>query len=171
MAVTLNTQSNVFNEMRNSNVNYSGATSFKANEEKPVMTQTQDEVITQEPKKKSIIRKFKDGFSSIKKFFIGIGEYTKGAVKGLLYGGIAASSIIGIDAVKGATRIIKDAKAGNLISNGAKEAVKVLSTKGKIVAGTVGLGVMAYQLFQASLNASEKKAGVDHRWGSGHNQS
>lgn len=120
-----------------------------------------------EPKeKKSFIRSFKDGFASIKKFFIGVGEYTKGAVKGLFYGGIAAGAIVGADAIKGAARIIKDAKAGEV----AGKAVKVLSTKGKVAAGVVGLAVLGYQLFKASLNATEKKADVDHRWGSGHNK-
>lgn len=164
MSVTLNAQNAVFDGMRNRPVQ--NKPSFKANEEVATQPQAQDEVVTQEPKKKKgIIRKFKDGFSSVKKFFIGIGEYAKGTVKGLLYGGVAAGSVIGVDAIMGASKIIKDAKAGEI----AGKAVKVLSTKGKIAAGVVGLAVLGYNLFKASLNASEKKADVDHRWGSGHN--
>lgn len=164
MSVTLNTQNPTFDRIRNHSVQ--SAPSFKANEEVSTKPQAQDEVITQEPKKKKgVIRKFKDAYSSVKKFFIGVGEYIKGAAKGLLFGGIAAGAIIGADAIKGATKIIKDAKAGDI----AGKATKVLSTKGKIAAGAVGVAVLGYQLFKASLNASEKKAGVDHRWGSGHN--
>ena len=129
--------------------------------------QVSEEAKADKPKeKKSFIRRFKDGFAGIKKFFIGVGEYTKGTVKGLFYGGIAAGTVIGADAIRGAARIIKDAKAGEA----AGKAIKVLSTKGKVAAGIVGLAVLGYQLFKASLNATEKKADVDHRWGSGHNK-
>ena len=164
MSVTLNTQNAVFDGMR-SNVNQNKP-SFRAHEEVPTQPQPQDEVVTQEPKKKkSIVRKFKDGVSSVKKFFIDVGEYTKGTVKGLFFGGIAAGGVIGADAIRGASKIIKDAKAGEI----ADKAVKVLSTKGKVAAGAVGLAVLGYNLFKASLNASERKANIDHRWGSGHN--
>lgn len=164
MSVTLNTQNTVFDSMRSRSVQ--NKPSFKANEEVATQPQAQDEVVTQEPKKKKgFIRKFKDGVSSIKKFFVGVGEYAKGTVKGLFFGGIAAGSVIGVDAIRGASKIIKGAKAGEL----ADKAVKVLSTKGKVAAGAVGLAVLGYNLFKASLNASEKKANVDHRWGSGHN--
>lgn len=165
MSVTLNTQNAVFDGMRNHPVQ--NRPSFKSNEpeQAPVQAQAQDEVVTQEPKKKkSIIRKFKDGFSSVKKFFIGVGEYAKGAAKGIFYGGIAAGGVLGYNAIKGATKIIKDAKAGEVVDK-----AKVLSTKGKVAAGALGLAVLGYNLFKASLNASEKKADVDHRWGSGHN--
>lgn len=140
--------------------------SFKANEEVATQPQAQDEVVTQEPKKKKgFIRKFKDVCSSVKKFFVGVGEYAKGTIKGVFFGGIAAGAVLGADAIKGASKIIKDAKAGDA----AGKAVKVLSTKGKVAAGALGLAVLGYNLFKASLNASEKKASVDHRWGSGHN--
>lgn len=167
MSVNFNSQNTVFSNMRHSGV--ASRPSFTANpeptEEKPVQ-QAQDEVVTQEPKKKkSFIRKFKDGFASVKKFFIGVGEYAKGTVKGLFYGGIAAGGVVGVDAIMGATKIIKSAKAGEVVN----KAAKVLSTKGKVAAGAIGLAVLGYQLFKASLNATEKKADVDHRWGSGHN--
>lgn len=164
--------------------NYASLESFRSN--KPVsqpkvetipVTEKSDEVkISQESQqpeaadkskeKKSFIRRFKDGMASIKKFFIGVGEYTKGTVKGIFYGGIGAGAVLGADAIMGASKIIKNAKAGEV----AGKAVKVLSTKGKVAAGVVGLAVLGYQLFKASLNASEKNANVDHRWGSGHNQ-
>lgn len=163
MSVTLNTQNAVFDGMRHTVQN---RPSFKANEEVPTQPQAQDEVVTQEPKKKKgIIRGFKDGVASIKKFFIGVGEYAKGTVKGIFYGGIAAGSVIGVDAIRGASKIIQGAKTGEI----AGKAVKVLSTKGKVAAGVTALAVLGYNLFKASLNASEKQSGVDHRWGSGHN--
>lgn len=164
MSIMMNTQNVVFDNMRSNRV--AQAPSFKANEEVSTKPQAQDEVVVQEPKKKKgVIRKFKDGISSIKKFFMGVGEYAKGTVKGLFYGGITAGTVIGVDAIMGATKIIKNAKAGNV----AEKAVKVLSTKGKVAAGAVGLAVLGYHLFKSSLNLSEKKANVDHRWGSGHN--
>lgn len=167
MSVTLNTQSTAFDSMRNHPVH--NAPSFRANEEVSKVStgaQAPDEVITQEPKKKKgLIRKFKDVCSSVKKFFIGVGEYAKGTVKGVFFGGIAAGAVIGADAIKGAAKIIKDAKAGEA----AGKAAKVLSTKGKVAAGVVGLAVLGYNLFKASLNVSERNANVDHRWGSGHN--
>lgn len=164
MSVTLNTQNSVFDGMRSHPVQ--NKPSFKANEEVPTQPQEQDEVVIQEPKKKkSLIRKFKDGYASFKKGLITAGEYTKGTVKGLFYGGVVAGGVVGVDAIMGASKIIKSAKAGEL----ADKAVKVLSTKGKVLAGVVGLAVLGYNLFQASLNASEKKADIDHRWGSGHN--
>ena len=73
MSVTLNTQNTVFDSMRSRSVQ--NKPSFKANEEVATQPQAQDEVVTQEPKKKKgFIRKFKDGVSSIKKFFVVVGE-------------------------------------------------------------------------------------------------
>ncbi len=164
MSVTLNTQNTAFDSMRSRTVQ--NKPSFKANEEVTTQPQAQDEVVTQEPKKKKgFIRKFKDGMSSFKKSCVVADEYAKGTFKGLFFGGIAAGAVLGADAIKGASKIIKDTKAGEI----AEKAVKVLSTKGKVVAGALGLAVLGYNLFKASLNASEKKANVDHRWGSGHN--
>lgn len=164
MSVTLNTQNAVFDGMRSQPAQ--NRPSFKANEEVTIQPKAQDEVVTQEPKKKKgIIRKFKDGFSSVKKFFIGVGEYAKSTVKGLLYGGIAAAGVVGVDAIMNVTKIVKGANTGEFVG----KTVKVLSTKGKVAAGAVGLAVLGYNLFKASLNVSEKNANVDHRWGSGHN--
>ena len=174
MAVSFNVHDNVFDSMRHSarSMQSTSFTSAKPQEVKSeptaeIQQPVRDEVVVQEPeKKKSFVRKFKDGVAAVKKFFIGVGEYTKGTVKGLFFGGIAAGGVIGVDAIRGASKIIKDAKAGDI----AGKAVKVLSTKGKVIAGAVGLAVLGYNLFKASLNASEKRANVDHRWGSGHNE-
>lgn len=166
MSVTLNSQNTVFSNMRNHSVQNSPSFRASEPEQAPIQAQAQDEVVTQEPKKKkSLIRKFKDGYASFKKGLITAGEYAKSTVKGVFFGGIAAGGVLGADAIMGATKIIKNAKAGEAID----KAVKVLSTKGKVLAGIAGVAVLGYNLFQASLNASEKKAEVDHRWGTSHN--
>lgn len=174
------------------NKGYTSLESFKSKEPKTTVSQATPKVLpdtvevnsSKEPaqapeqkQKRSFIQKFKNGVAAIKKFFIGVGEYTKGTVKGLFYGGIAAGGVLGIDAIRGASKIIKSVKAGDLAKpiaeaapEAAKKAAKVLSTKDKVVAGLVGAAVFGYQLFKASLNSTEKKADVDHRWGSGHNQ-
>jgi len=161
MAVTMNTQNNVFDTMRGAkpNVNYSPSfTSTTATEVKP--QPEKDEVVTQnqapeEPKKKtSLWQKFKNGYTNFKKAMITTGEYIVGTAKGLAYGGIGAVGVIGVDAIR----------------NTVKKMPKAISTKGKLVAGAVGLTVMAYHLFQANLNANARKAEVDHRWQTGHNE-
>lgn len=160
--------------------NYASLESFRSNKpvsqpkvepavvaEKPDVVEVKQPENSDKPKeKKSFIRGFKDCVASIKKFFVGVGEYTKGTVKGIVYGGIGAAAVLGADAIMGASKIIKTAKAGETLN----KAAKVLSLKGKVAAGAVGLAVLGYQLFKASLNATEKKADVDHRWGSGHNK-
>ena len=65
---------------------------------------------------------------------------------------------------------IKAVKKPQVMEEGAKAAVKLLSTKGKIAAGVVGLATLGYHWFKASLNVSEKGAAIDHRWGSGHDE-
>ena len=156
MTVTLNTQNNVFDTMRSNTSRVAQAPSFTAN----VQPETaNDEVVvqnktTEEPKeKKSLWQKFKNGYTNFKKAMVTTGEYIKGTFKGLAYGGIGAVGVIGVDAIK----------------NVVKKAPKAISTKGKVIAGAVGLTAMAYQLFLANLNANAKKADIDHRWQTGHN--
>jgi len=113
-----------------------------------------DEVdLSTKKEKTSVWQKFKNGYTSVKKFFIGINEYAKGTIKGLLYGGTASLAILGADALKGVVT----------------KAEKPLSTKGKIAAGVAGAAIMGINLFRANLNANKKNADVDHRWRTGHN--
>lgn len=184
MVVTNNVETNSYKILESFKANESKKTNVTQQPTPQVLPDTvevnnsKEPVQTPEPQKNSsFIQKFKNGIAAIKKLFIGVGEYTKGTVKGLFYGGIAAGGVLGIDAIRGASKIINSVKAENLAKpieenapKVAKKAVKVLSTKGKVVAGLVGAAIFGYQLFKASLNSTERKANVDHRWGSGHNQ-
>lgn len=98
-------------------------------------------------------QKVKNGYTGFRKGLITAGEYAVGTVKGLIYGSAAGLAIIGADAVRG---IIK--KSPNYIS-----------TKGKVLAGIAGAAVLVCNLFNANLNANEKKSALDHRWQTGHN--
>ncbi len=104
--------------------------------------------------KKGFFTRVKDGFINVRKFFIDAGYMIGGTVKGLLYGAAAGSVVL----------------AGNAVKNIAKKAPKTLSTKGKILAGTVGTVVLAYNMIKAKLSANESKAHLDHRWETGHNE-
>lgn len=162
------------NSFPNYNKHYNGYTvapSFKAGEAAQAAPSTDAATLStanvqpeQKPEKKGIIRRFKDFVGGVKKFFIGVGEYTKGTVKGLFYGAIGAAGVLAADALRNGAKAIKSVRAQEAV-----ESFKYLSTPGKIVAGAVGLAVLGYQLFKSSLNVSERKSDVDHRWGGGHN--
>ena len=106
-----------------------------------------------EPKEKTTLsQKFRNAYATVKKAFIAIGEYTAGTIKGVVYGGITALAVIGGKAIR------------NVMKN------KPPITKGgKIWAGVAATAVFGYQIFKAYLNTNERSAGVDHRWGTGHN--
>ena len=128
---------------------------------------------TPKKKKPSLIRRFKNFVSGVKKFFVTAWEYTKGTAKGIFYGATAAAGILGIDGVMNA---VKNMKAKKLFENAAEAAPKVIektkrfSTKGKVFAGIAAVATLGYQLFKSSLDVSEKTADIDHRWGTGHNK-
>lgn len=104
--------------------------------------------------KTSLWQKFKNGYTSFKKYMITSAEYSKGALKGLVYGGVTALTVVGADALRGI----------------AKKSNSELSTKGKVVAGIAGVAVFALNMFKANLNANSRKAEIDHRWQTGHNR-
>lgn len=127
------------------------------------------EEVAPKPKKKkrSFIQGFKNMIAGIKKFGVATAEYTVATAKGLAYGAIGAIGVLGADALYNG---IKAVKSPQVVENGAKAAMKLLSTKGKIAAGVVGLATLGYHWFKASLDVSEKGAAIDHRWGSGHDE-
>ncbi len=150
MTVSFNPQISAFNQMRNHSVankpNFTSATDVAA--------APKQEVVAEEPKKKtSLWQKTKNFITGIKKGFITAGEYIVGTVKGVFYGAIGAAGVLGVDAVRNAVK----KTAG-------------FSTAGKIIAGVVGLATLGYQLFNANLNANQRKAEVEHRWATGHNE-
>lgn len=134
----------------------------------PTEPPKQEEVAPQPKKKKrSLIQSFKNMIAGVKKFGVASVEYTIATAKGLAYGAVGAIGVLGADALYNG---IKAVKKPQVIEEGAKAAVKLLSTKGKIAAGVVGLATLGYHWFKASLNVSEKGAAIDHRWGSGHDE-
>lgn len=151
MSVSFNPQTSAFNQMRN----YSVANKPNFTSAAPVAEAPKQEVVAEEPKKKtSLWQKTKNFITGVKKACITAGEYVVGALKGVFYGAIGAVSVLGADAIRNA---VKKAPAG-------------FSTKGKILAGVVGLATLGYQLFNANLNANQRKAEVEHRWATGHNE-
>ncbi len=99
--------------------------------------------------KKGPIKTVKTVIANVKKFAATTGEYTKGVIKGIGTGAVAGSLIY----------------TGGEIIKHVKPAAKVPNTALAIVAAA---GALAVNLWNASLNATEKNSGIDHRW-IGHN--
>ena len=110
--------------------------------------------ISDKKEKTSAWQKFKNGYTSVTKGLITVGEYAKGTVKGIVDGSVAALCVLGADALHGLV----------------KKSPKPVSTKGKVAAGVAGAAVFALDLLNANLCANAKKADVDHRWRTGHNK-
>ena len=98
--------------------------------------------------------RLKDGFINLRKIFVDFGYAALGAIKGGIYGAAAGFATAGVIAVR------------NIV----KKAPKILGIGGKILAGTVGLTVLAGNLIKSKLDANEEKAKLDHRWETGHNE-
>lgn len=158
------------NSFDNNITSYSFKSKKTAQVEQPVQSapQASDVVVDSTKKeKKSLWRGFRNFAAGVQKFFISTGEYLKGAVKGLLLGGASAASIIGASAV---INRVKDIKAFKDVVN-TRSLLKTpmkASTKGKVIAGAVGLAVLGTSLFKSYLNSNEKNSNVDHRWNTGH---
>ena len=103
--------------------------------------------------KKGFGSRLKDSFINFRKAVIDVTYILGGAIKGALYGGLTAAGVAGGVAVK------------NIV----QKAPKTLGIGGKIIAGVVGLAVMGGTIFNAKLDANERKAQLDHRWETGHN--
>lgn len=107
--------------------------------------------------KKGFIASVKGGISGMKKFFASTGAYIKGTAKGIGQGAVVGSLIYTggsiVNAIKG-----KKANAADF---------KKLPNRALAIVGA-GLALAA-NLWTASLNATEAKSNIDHRW-KGHNQ-
>ncbi len=99
-----------------------------------------------EPKKrKGPIKALKSMIANVKKFGASTAEYSKGLIKGLGFGVVAGSVLYtGGEAVK---HFKPKAKVPN-----------------KLLAGLVLAGSIAVNMWNASLNATEKNSEIDHRW-------
>ncbi len=116
--------------------------------------------------KKGPVKTIKCAIASIKKFFSTIGEYSKGLFKGIKNGAVSGSILY------------TGAKIFNYIQDkGAKKAAETAGEVAKQVkhlpAPALALGAAVVSigaaLWNASLNATERKSDIDHRW-TGHNK-
>lgn len=117
------------------------------------------ELQTQPKQKKGIIRKVKDTIANIKKFCAATKEYTKGVFKGVFAGAVAGSVVY---------------TAGDIFNAVKKKAAEKAETQAKrmpnkALAVLVGVAALGINIWTASLNATEAKSNIDHRW-TGHKQ-
>lgn len=97
--------------------------------------------------KRGPIKALKNTIANIKKYFASVKAYTKGFFKGIFKGGIAASV----------------AYTGISIFNKIKKKPEN-SKLGFIVGGVIMAGSLIASIWNASLDLSEKKSEIDHRW-------
>lgn len=116
--------------------------------------------LSSKPKKQGPIKTIKNGIANIKKTFATAGEYVKGTFKGIKNGAIAGSIIY-----TGGS-ILNHVKAKNAAKAGVESFKKMPNKALAIIAAGIAL---AGSLWNASLNATEKKSDIDHRW-TGHKQ-
>ena len=109
---------------------------------------------TETTQKKGPIKSVKNFIANIKKTFTSASEYVKGTAKGIGSGAVAASLIY---------------TGGQVIKRFAKPESKLSKIHNKPLAIIAGIGILAANLWTASLNASEKRSQIEHRW-TGHNQ-
>lgn len=118
------------------------------------------EIQKTETKKQGPIKKLKTFIANIKKAFASAGEYIKGGAKGIASGAVAGSLVYTGGAIINGLKDKAALKAG-------QEAGKKIPNK--FLAGAVALVALGVNIWNASLNATEKRSQIDHRW-TGHNQ-
>lgn len=111
------------------------------------------EISKEKPKKQGPIKKLKNFIANIKKTCATAGEYVKGGTKGITSGVVAGSVIY---------------TAGQIAKKFAKEGSKLAKVPNKAFAIVAGVGLFAANIWTASLNATEKRSDIEHRW-TGHN--
>ncbi len=121
-------------------------------------------------KKGGPVKSVKGFIANVKKFFISTGEYTKGAFKGIGAGAVAGSivytggSILNHFKSKGYQKAAKAAEEA-----GTEFTKKFRKFPNKALAVIAAGAAVAINIWNASLNATEKQSGVDHRY-IGHNK-
>ncbi len=111
-----------------------------------------------EKEKKGPIKTVKSFIASIKKFFASAGAYINGTFKGITSGAVAGSVIYTLGS------IINGIKAKSAAKTGA-DFKKLPNKAAAIAAAAIAL---AANIWNASLNATEKQSEIEHRW-TGHN--
>ena len=117
------------------------------------------EISQVKPKKQGPIKRLKGVIANFKKFFATAAEYIKGGFRGLVVGGSLGAVTYTV---------------GDLIN---KHRAKVASKTGetfkkipnKVYGGILLAGAIAVNLWKASLNATERRSEIEHRW-TGHNK-
>lgn len=103
------------------------------------------------------IRSTKDFIRAVKKIGIDVQEYSKGALGGLAYGSLGGLAVFSATKIgKGISQYIKEKDFDKALKSGNKLAI----TLGAIT----GVVILFANMWEASLNADEKKADVDHRY-------
>lgn len=110
---------------------------------------------TAKKEKKGLIAGTKSFIASVKKFFASVGIYAKGTAKGIGTGAVVGSAIFG------ATEIL------NFVTK--KAAHGKQNVLGIALGSLAAIGALASNLWTASLDATEKKSEIEHRY-IGHKQ-
>ena len=123
---------------------------------------------TKKEKKKGPIKRLKSFIANVKKFFASAGEYTKGFFKGLVQGATAGALIYTAgDIINYAKTSAASKAAAEAGTEAAAKVVKKIPNKALAIVALVG--ALAINLWNSSLNATEKRSEIEHRW-TGHNQ-
>ncbi len=117
------------------------------------------EKVSDKTKKKGPIKTLKGIISSVKKWFTTAGSYISGTFKGLKDGVIGGSIIYTAGSVINYIRQNSAKKAGKEIKN----------IPNKFIAIGVGAAALAVNLWNASLEASDKRSDIEHKY-EGHKQ-
>lgn len=104
--------------------------------------------------KKGPIKSVKGFISNIKKFFATASEYAKGTFKGIKNGVVAGSVVYTMGAIYNSVK----SKAA------AKAQVEFKNIHNKFLAGAAAAIALGASIWNASLNATQAKSDIDHRW-------
>ena len=105
--------------------------------------------------KKGPIKKLKSFIAEVKKFFASLSEYFKGTVRGVGIGAALGS------VVYTAGSIVNYFKSKAAVKAGSELTKKVPN---KVLACIVAVIALASSLWKASLDASDRRSDIDHRW-------
>lgn len=122
----------------------------------------QDKFLNSQEKKEPETKKtLKQRLASILKFFIATEEITKGTAKGAIYGTLTGGLIMGAGWFFGA--LPKGMKKGNSLVEVFKHPFRAISSKTKITAGIVAVGIAAYHVVKGNLQANLQKTFIDQK--------
>lgn len=131
-----------------------------ASEKTEVPAKSQDA----EPKHKTT---FKEKIANVWKFFTNLGQMTAAAVKGLLYAGATAVTLLAGSWLFN-TLPKAFSKEGPKFVQIIKQPLKNISKSGKVIAGIGAALVFGYHLIAGRLSANQKTAVIDHKLHVGH---